>query len=267
MELADRRCQATAQKEEGNAAFRRCDVAKAAACFTRSLELDPTNPAVYANLAAAYLKAGAFQQAESSADSALLLDEGYVKAFHRRAAARTALGKLAEAEADLERVLQSLPGNPQVVEELRNLRLRSDTAARLQKASATKAMPLPWAKTLADFEKASRSLHDNPAALAAYVHAHVFDDTQNRNTDFLEHLQTLARIQQGDVLRCGHNHGTRDRYFLRECQLNIAGARRHIHHQIIQIAPVGQLQQLLQRLRDHGAAPDHGLIRVDHETD
>ena len=169
MELAERRCQATAQKEEGNAAFRRGDVAKAAACFTRSLELDPTSPAVYANLAAAYLKAGAFQQAEASADSALLLDEGYVKAFHRRAAARTALGKLPEAKADLERVLQSLPGNPQVLEELRNLRLRSDTAARSQKAGATKATPSPLAKTLADFEKASRTMHDNPAALAAYV--------------------------------------------------------------------------------------------------
>jgi tetratricopeptide (TPR) repeat protein len=144
-------------------------VAKAAACFTRSLDLDPTSPAVYANLAAAYLKAGAFQQAEASADSALLLDEGYVKAFHRRATARTALGKLAEAKADLERVLQSLPGNPQVLEELRNLRLRSDTVARPQKVAANKAMQSPMAKTLADFEKTSRTLHDNPAALAAYV--------------------------------------------------------------------------------------------------
>jgi hypothetical protein len=39
------------------------------------------------------------------------LDPNYIKALHRRANARTALGKLSEAKADLERVLQSLPGN------------------------------------------------------------------------------------------------------------------------------------------------------------
>jgi Flp pilus assembly protein TadD len=54
---------AEAQKEQGNAAFKNGDVAQAVLCYSRSLELEPSNAAVFANLAAAYLKAGASQQA------------------------------------------------------------------------------------------------------------------------------------------------------------------------------------------------------------
>src|SRR5450830_780984 len=105
------------------------------------------------------------------------------------------------------------------------------------------------------------------AAVSADVHAHVFHDAQDRDADFLEHLQAFARVQQRDVLWRGDDDRAGDRHFLRQRQLNVAGARRHIDNQVVQIAPVGLFQQLLQRLGDHRAAPYHRLVRIDQEAD
>ena len=99
------------------------------------------------------------------------------------------------------------------------------------------------------------------------MQAHVFNHAENRNIDLLEHLETLARVHQRNVLRRGHNHRTGDGDALRKRQLNVAGARRQIDHQIIDVAPVGFIEQLLQRLRHHRAAPYHRRFDVDHESD
>src|SRR5690606_8017982 len=53
------------------------------------------------------------------------------------------------------------------------------------------------------------------AAVGADVRAHVFDNAENGDADFLEHLQSLARIEQGDVLRGGDDDSAGDRYFHR----------------------------------------------------
>ena len=105
------------------------------------------------------------------------------------------------------------------------------------------------------------------AAVAAHMHRHVFDDAEDRDADFLEHLQSLFRIHQRDVLRRSDDHHAGDRHLLRERQLDISGARRHIDDQVIEIAPVGLRQQLLQCLRDHRSAPHHRLIGVDQQAD
>src|SRR5665647_3590420 len=47
---------------------------------------------------------------------------------------------------------------------------------------------------------------------------------------------------------------------LRQGQLDVAGAGRQVDDQVIQVFPVGLAQELLQRLRRHRAAPDHGLV-------
>ena len=55
--------------------------------------------------------------------------------------------------------------------------------------------------------------------------------------------------------------------FCDERQLDVAGAGRHVDDQVVEVAPVGVLQQLLERLRDHRAAPDHRRVGVDQEAD
>ena len=105
------------------------------------------------------------------------------------------------------------------------------------------------------------------AALGADVDAHVLDDAEDGNADFLEHLEALPRIEQGDVLRRGDDDRTRYRHLLCQGELDVAGARRHVDHQIIHVAPARLGQQLGQRLGHHRAAPDHGLLGIDEEAD
>ena len=105
------------------------------------------------------------------------------------------------------------------------------------------------------------------AAVRADVHAHVLDDSEHGHVDLLEHLEALAGVGQRDVLRRRDDHGARDRHALRERELDVAGAGRHVDDEVVEVAPVGIAQQLGQRLRDHRAAPHHRLLRVDQEAD
>ena len=52
-----------------------------------------------------------------------------------------------------------------------------------------------------------------------------------------------------------------------ERELDVAGAGRHVDDQVVEVAPVGLAQQLLERLRDHRPAPDHRLVGLDQEAD
>ena len=72
------------------------------------------------------------------------------------------------------------------------------------------------------------------AAVRADVEAHVLDDAEHRHVDLLEHLEPLARVQQRDVLRRGDDHGAGDRHALRQRELDVAGARRHVDDQVIE---------------------------------
>ncbi len=103
------------------------------------------------------------------------------------------------------------------------------------------------------------------STVAADVHAHVLDDTQHRHFHFLEHHDAFFGVDQRDILRRGDHNGTRYRNVLRQRQLNVTGAWRHIQHQIIQIRPHCLLQHLQQRLAGHRAAPDHSVI-VGHQV-
>ena len=47
----------------------------------------------------------------------------------------------------------------------------------------------------------------------ALMHTHIFDDTQNWNIDFGKHFDTFGGVEQGDVLRGGHNNRTGNWHF------------------------------------------------------
>ena len=82
----------------------------------------------------------------------------------------------------------------------------------------------------------------------------------------LEHLEALARVDEGDVLRRGDDHGARHGHLLRERELDVAGARRQVDHEVVEVAPAGLGEELLERLGDHRAAPDHGRVLLDEEA-
>ena len=105
------------------------------------------------------------------------------------------------------------------------------------------------------------------AAAAANVHRHVFQHAENGDVDFAEHVHGFARVDQGDVLRGGNHDGAGNGDFLRQGELDIAGAGRQVDEQVVHIVPFALKQQLLQGLAHHGAAPHHGLVGVDQKAD
>jgi tetratricopeptide (TPR) repeat protein len=100
-------------KDQGNKLFQAKYFDDAISCYTQSIETHPTAVA-YANRGMAYLKLEKHAEAEADCTAALRLDPTYVKAWHRRAAARKQLGKLLEAAADFEEVLRLEPSNTAV---------------------------------------------------------------------------------------------------------------------------------------------------------
>src|SRR5258706_9679138 len=70
-------------------------------------------------------------------------------------------------------------------------------------------------------------------ALRADVDRHVLDDADDRDADLLEHLEALPRIDEGDVLGRGDDHGAGDRHLLREGELDVAGAGRQVDHEVV----------------------------------
>ncbi len=104
-------------------------------------------------------------------------------------------------------------------------------------------------------------------AIRADVQAHVLHDAEHRHADLLEHLETLARVGERDVLRRRDDHRAAHRHPLRESELDVARAGRHVDDQIVEVAPVRLREQLVQRRRDHRATPGHRLLVVDEEAD
>ena len=80
-------------------------------------------------------------------------------------------------------------------------------------------------------------------------------------------FKRLARIQQGDVLRRGDDHRAGHRHLLRQGQLDVAGARRQVDDQVVQLVPAGVVEQLRQRLGDHRPAPDHRRLLLHQQAD
>ena len=83
------------------------------------------------------------------------------------------------------------------------------------------------------------------SATAANVSAHVFDNSEHRYFNFLEHLQSFFCIKKRDILWRGHNQRTRDRHFLRQRELGIPCSWWQIDDEIIQIIPTRVVKQLL----------------------
>lgn len=79
-------------REKGNVQYNWGNFTGAEACYTRSLTYSRTAAAL-SNRAMSRNRLGQFREAEKDASAAILEDPKYVKAYHRRAAARRGLNK------------------------------------------------------------------------------------------------------------------------------------------------------------------------------
>src|SRR3954467_748209 len=101
------------------------------------------------------------------------------------------------------------------------------------------------------------------AAARADEPTHVLDDADDRRLHLLEHLQTLDRIGQGDILRRGDDDCTGEGNLLRQRQLHVAGTRRQVDYQVVEILPEDIVQKLGDQLRNQRAAPDESFVGVE----
>ena len=118
---ADVAARVAALKDEGNARFARCEYRSAVASYDEAIRAKESGArdessadsraaaVLFANRAASFLKLGDFAAAERDANDAVARDASYVKAFHRRAAARAGLRRFEEALEDYEKVVRAAP--------------------------------------------------------------------------------------------------------------------------------------------------------------
>ena len=66
------------------------------------------------------------------------------------------------------------------------------------------------------------------SALRTHMHRHVLHHTQNGHAHFFKHFDALSSVQEGNVLRRGHNDRARERHTLAQGQLNVASAWGHV---------------------------------------
>nr|CAD7427844.1 unnamed protein product [Timema monikensis] len=116
---------------------------EAIACYSRAIRCYANDPIFYANRALCFLKTQDYRSAETDCTASLQLDESYVKAYQRRAAARVALGQLTEARADLEKVLEREPNNSasrsELYKVLKKLETQGKTPARTNSSLSKKS--------------------------------------------------------------------------------------------------------------------------------
>ena len=79
---------------------------------------------------------------------------------------------------------------------------------------------------------------------------HVFNQTQDGDVHLLacEHADAFAGVGEGHLLRRGHHDGACDGQRLYHGQVDVAGSRRQVDEEVVQIAPVGVANELLQRI-------------------
>jgi hypothetical protein len=99
-----------------------------------------------------------------------------------------------------------------------------------------------------------------PVAMRAVEVAHVLDHAENFHVYLAEHFDGFANVgQRNDGWRSDHD-GTADRNALNQSQLNVARARRQIHDEVVEFAPLRAAQKLLNHAVEHGAAPDERFV-------
>ena len=102
--------------------------------------------------------------------------------------------------------------------------------------------------------------------MRADISAHVLHDTEDGELKFLDELHGLGGIEDGDLLRCRDNDCAGD-IGCKLCDRKslIAGSRRQIDNEVIQLAPVDILEELPDCRILHRTSPDNRACLVGEQ--
>src|SRR4029077_13961610 len=99
-----------------------------------------------------------------------------------------------------------------------------------------------------------------------YEVTHIFNQAEHGDVDLIEPCSSLARVDKGNILWRSDNNRSRKRDRLRDRELNVAGARWQIEHQIIQFPPFDLPQKLLRVARYHWPAQNRRRSIVEQKS-
>lgn len=114
----EKRKTAENERMKGNECMKSRDFNEAKQCYTKSLELDPTEAATFSNRAMAYIKLKEFGKAIEDANAAIKLKPDYLKAYHRRGTAYSSTSKFDMAIRDFQYILEKEPENKEAIKDL-----------------------------------------------------------------------------------------------------------------------------------------------------
>src|SRR5581483_803767 len=96
---------------------------------------------------------------------------------------------------------------------------------------------------------------------------HVLHQADDFDLHLAEHLDGLARVLQRNVTGGGDHDRAGNRDGLDERDSHVAGSRRQVNNQVVELSPVHALQKLADHLVQHGATPDQRLVARGQKAD
>ena len=118
-------------------------------------------------------------------------------------------------------------------------------------------------------EQLSSALAEELVALAVGSDEarHVLDHARDLKLQLRRHLGRPARDLLGHGLRRRDDHELRLGQELGERHRDVAGARREVDQEVVELAPLDVLEELLQSLVEHRAPPHDRRVLLDEEPD
>ena len=117
-------------------------------------------------------------------------------------------------------------------------------------------------QALGDLTAAALAEHSHRGAVGQHQPRHVLDDADDALTGLQrDRTRALGDLGRGQ-LRCCHNEDLGAWDQLRHRDRDVAGARRQVEQQHVQIAPVHVGEELLKRAVQHRPAPHHRRIAL-----
>ena len=114
---------------------------------------------------------------------------------------------------------------------------------------------------------ATRSEEREALAVGRDELRHVLDHSDDLHVRPARHVGDTDRDALRGETRCRDDEHLGLREHAGEPHLDVAGARRHVDQQIVELAPADVGEELLERLREHEPAPhERGALVVDEEA-
>ena len=97
-------------------------------------------------------------------------------------------------------------------------------------------------------------------ALAALVVSHIFNYGNGGHFKLVKHFNSLDYVHVGKLLWCGNYYCRLQSKLLQDRELDIASSWRKVHHQIVEIAPIGTANKLGHDVASHGTAHNSTFV-------